>query len=165
MDKNLKLREWQKVIVDCINSHEEFISEQSFQSLSDYEINKLSEIKGKFPRDYGHTTLAAYITANYPSLFIYANNEHLTEIQTIQSAFGLTMHKDTEVLSIFELLYTLSHTASVRAKYYVNLDSIKNKFNNKKVVVIDKATLMPGGIEEIENIILTISKGCVVFLG
>jgi len=163
--EDFKLRDWQKIIINCINGHDDFVGSESFQSLSDYAINEASEVKVKFPKGYGNSTLTAYVCSNYPSLFIYLNSEHLKEIEQIQSEWGWTMNKNTTVLSVFELLYTMNHNASVRSQYYVTMDQMKSKFADKKVVIVDSVSKMPGGVEAIENVILTLAKGSTIFLG
>ena len=72
------LRPWQKVVVDFIDKHEEFVETEDLQSLSDYDINHASCVTMSLPKYSGHTTMTAYIAANYPTVVIYKNMKHWT---------------------------------------------------------------------------------------
>jgi hypothetical protein len=165
MTSEFKLKDWQKVIIDCVNGHETLVGSQNFQSLSDYDINRQTSLRIKLPKGIGHTTLTAYIANKYPSLVVYLDAKHLKEIEDIGSLWNVKHNKDTETISIYELLYFQNQNASVRTIYRNNLEDIKKKFNNKQVVVVDATSTMPIYLEGLEDIIWPLAKGIVILLG
>ena len=154
--EKLELQPWQTVFRDLIDSHEDLVAGEEYQSLSDYDINRLTCISMCLPKGSGHTTMTAYIAANYPAAVLYVNMEHWKEICSKSQ-----IRMDVEPVSIYELHYAMLMGNDPRSSLSL-IEELKKKIQEKKVIVIDRASeLLPG----LKDWILTVARGVVVFLG
>jgi len=151
-----QLQAWQIVVQDFINGHDEFVGGEEFQSLSDYDINKHSCITIALPKGSGHTTMAAVIASTYPTAVIYSDLEHLEEIRR-----AADICSESCAISVYELYYAIM-TRNDPQQPTNNIEKLSQKLKDKKVVVVDQASLLLPGIRDW---LLYASKGIVVFLG
>ncbi len=171
------LRTWQLAVVAAIDLHDDFIGSEDNQSLSDYEINRLSSISVKFPKGSGNTWLTAYIAKNYDSSIVYIDHDHWKEIEVKvvemssekdRQAYFPFMYKEGEqerdfpysfnAISMYEIFY--GTTQGAINEY--DLESLKRKLGSSKVVVVDRASELSGPVVDF---LFAVSKGIVVLLG
>lgn len=156
----IRLKDWQKVVLDLIEEHEDLVNSEEYVSLSDYSKNDLTKIKISLPRGSGHTFLVSYLAVKKSAVIIYRDLEHYhiirKYIDDIVSKEKETYDVNKTVfLSVFELYHMLAE------KDESNINRIKNKMQDKEVIVIDGASKLLPGIEEFS---LHVSRGKVLLL-
>lgn len=134
--ENKTLKDWQKIVIDYIESHDDFAHTESMMGCSDYERNMLSRIRVGLPSGEGHTFLSAKIACSYPTLFIYKDMQHWREICQNGQIHEDDLHPKTSLVSSFEI----SHDIFASYDKSNRLEELKNKFIDKKVILIDDAT-------------------------
>jgi hypothetical protein len=171
----IKLRDWQKVVLDEIDKHDEIVDSELYSSMSDLEINNRTSIKVKFPKGAGHTFLTAYLASQkYNTLFIYSDTDHLKEIQHYKEDIRSSRSKEemssaikevvNDGLSLYEIYYAVNHANMVNPteKPIVTLASVKAKISGKDIIVIDKTSSLP---TIVESFIFNVATGTIVLLG
>ena len=160
-----QLNDWQKIIVNNINSYEDFVGEQDMVAINSYEQNRMSKIQVCLRRASGHTALTGYIAKTYPSLVIYWDLNHYKEIEHVTDFEDDVDNWDngTEFLSIYELRHDiiLSNKSDVIKE---GLEKVKLKFKDKKVIVLDRASQVLGRWPEIVEFIYSVSEGSAIVL-
>lgn len=135
------LRPWQQIVIDQIDNYPLLADTESMQSMSDYERSRLSMIQVSLRLGSGHTFLTAHIAKTYPSTVIFFDWEHSREIEILGDIrdSDAQFHPGTILVSAFEIRHDIM--LSNKAEWSnVHLDKLKLKFQNKQVVVIDRAT-------------------------
>jgi len=146
----IKLKDWQEAVVNCIKGHNDLVGEEKFMSLPQYEINSNSCIKVRFPSGYGHTWLAAYLSASLDAVVLYSDVEHLKEIQKYwDNEFkNICPNRNRKAISVYEIFYA-AHYASMAQKpsnQTVTLQQMKEKIKDK-IVIVDQASELPSSVE------------------
>lgn len=167
------LRPWQQVVVDHVEEHENYVDTEQMQTLSEYERAKASRIQAAFPRGSGHTTLAAYLAAKYPSALIYTDTEHYKELSVtaacLSKDLSLKLNFDNcNAMSAFHVYHDLMVTSKSSWETR-GLGRLKLKFGQKvdepRVSIVDNATLISETHPEIVDWVFQVSTGPVVLLG
>lgn len=168
MDK-FTLKSWQEVVINEIKNHDILIkNSEILQSYSDAEINRETQIRIKFPKGSGHTVLSAYILSAFNTAFIYENYGRLKKVYDYRKQLieeDITTNNDISTpISAFEIFYALNQANLVNCSHKdINrLENIKKQILEKNVILIDYSSIIPPIVEEY---ILNISRGTVIFLG
>jgi hypothetical protein len=158
--KQFELKPWQQVVVKAVESHEELISGQEWQSLSQFDINRMSSVSIAMPRGEGHTTLTAYLHCFYDAVVVYFDMTHWKEIQRAAGKFGFVDNPKTTAISVYELHYAManSHDLTTMGVW----KGIKERVEGKQILVVDRASEMISGMKD--NL-LNLTSGMAVFLG
>jgi len=172
-----ELYPWQKVVIDFAGQyHTDLLSSDFMDSLSDYERSKESSIKVSLPRGAGHTLLAAYLATHSPCVLIYESTNHYKELESYANSFTehfvenqsnigtLGFHKDTHVVSSFELYHDMLMADDV------SIESLKEKFGKhqigrSKLTIVDQAEALRDRHPEVVDWLFHLSTGPVVLLG
>ena len=161
--ENIKLKTWQKEIIDTIENYEDFIGQENMQGLSEYEKNEASSVYVRFPKGSGHSFLTSYISCNYPSVIIYEDIENWKNILKCGKVEETNIHPETSLVSIYEISHEILSTFRKDGGFY--LDRVKSKMIDKKVVVIDNATSMMRRFPQVVDFLFNFCKGQIVLLG
>lgn len=153
LDK-IQLYPWQQTVVDKINEHDSLRESEQYQGMPDYTINKALGVSIALPKGSGHTLLSNYIAAKIPSIVVYGNMNHYKEI------CKYPLHPDSETISCYEIFYALYKPDVMSpSKEFLEL---RQRFNNKKVIVIDNAQSTHN---EIKEFLFGVAHGPLVCLG
>jgi len=155
------LKPWQKLVIDYIEKHEDFVNSGELLSLSNYEKNLNSRVQMGLPKGEGQTFLAAYLACIYPSALIYKDMAHWKDIKNSYKMNDNDIHKDTLLISAFEIDHCILSSMGKNSR----LNEIKEKVANKKVVVIDNATEIMETFPRLIEWLFTVSNGIVILLG
>lgn len=147
---------WQKIVFDFVTKHDEFLSSETYQSMSDYDQNRFAAIQLKYPRGSGHTTLAALLCGKFDCAVVYSDLVHWQEIE---DAFPDDI-TDTYAISMYTIYYALV-AANDRNAPSEMLSSIRDNIAKKKVVVVDHASMLPAGVKDF---LFMTARGKIVFL-
>jgi len=143
---SIELKNWQKSIVETIGSKNQLVGGRNSNK------NEGNKIKVKYPKGYGHTFLAAYLSCvNENTLIIYTDSDNLREINKMQSeidsilvADELDSHVSTTVyISIFEIhyyIYNILNMAQQPSSPLTDGESIYSKIKGKKVIIMDNSS-------------------------
>jgi len=160
----VKLHEWQEWVIKEIKKSIEYRNKEENQSLSDYDLNKSSQIKIKLPKGSGHTFLTAYLSLSESVLIVNTDIDHWEEIASYRKEMddGSPCPLST-VVSVFELFYAIHHAALVNPPNLLlsTIDALKKRISIQSIVIVDNASGMPSIVEEF---ILAVARGPVVFL-
>ena len=163
--KNIELRERQSWLVNEIKKNiEDRTKEESLLSLSDYDLNKATQIKIKLPVGSGHTFLTAYLSMDFDSVIINTDVDHWQEIANYRKELdnGEPCSNST-IVSVFELFYAIHHANLVHqpVKLLSSIETLKKRISAQSLVIVDKASSIP---TLVEDFILSVARGPVVFL-
>lgn len=152
--KTVTLKGWQQDIIDEIESHDEKRDSQVCQGMADLSLNRSLSVNVAMPRGSGHTFLANYIASVYPSALVYGKMNHYKEVTA-----KFPLNSNTETFSIYEIFYGMYKQDHQPA---ADLMEIRKKFEDKRVVVVDRAM---GVSDDIKNFIYDSARCIVVMLG
>lgn len=166
---NFKLRNWQKAVVEFVDAHDEMYNSESMTSVSQYARNRDCSIRVCFPRQSGHTTLAAYLATVNSAVLVYSDLNHYKTLRhfarDVEGDSGL-FDETVDCLSVFHIY----HDILVQSRSNVQseaLNNLKMKFSlrDNRMVVIDEATNIFEAHPEILDWIYNIANGPIVILG
>jgi hypothetical protein len=146
---------WQKDVIAHIEEHEDRRDSEAFQGMPDFTLNKALGITIAFPRGTGHTFLANYIASQYPTLLVYSKMDHYKEVTG-----HFPLNPLTETISLYEIFFSMYSNNNQHAS--TDLVDVRKKFDDKKVVVIDKGLSVS---DDVKNFIYNSARGIVVILG
>ena len=167
---NITLHEWQAWVIKEIDKSIEFRNKEENQSLSDYSLNKASQIKIKLPKGSGHTFLTAYLSMTKDAVIINTDIDHWEEIASYRREIDNVQNKiDGEpplvstIVSVFELFYAIHHATLVNPPILLlsTTETLKKRISAQSIVIVDNASGIPSIVEEF---ILAVARGPVVFL-
>ena len=152
---------WQKLILDEVERYEEFVESLSIQTLNDFEQNRASLIQANLRKGAGHTFLTSYLAKACASAVLYFDVDHYKEMEILGDTRGKeaesSFHEDTVFVSIFELRHDIM--LSNKADWVnENLNRLRDKFKNKKIIVIDRATEVREKFPELVDFICNIAQ-------
>lgn len=153
--EEVKLSGWQQNIVDAIETHDESRDSEQYQGLSDYSVNRSLGVVVAYPRQSGHTFLANYIAAKYPSVLIYRKME---DFKHMTARFQL--HAGTDTLSMFEIYYALHKPDLMQPT--PEFMELSKRFDGKRVIILDNGMSAP---EDVKNFLYQVAQGIVIILG
>lgn len=146
---------WMEAVINAIEAHPEKRDSEQYQGLAEYTVNKSLGVTIRFPRNSGHTLLANYIAAKYPTLLIYGNMDHYRKVTG-----NFPLHPGTETVSMYEVHYAAYKQSNIQPT--PEFQELKKKFAEKKVVVVDNAGSVP---QDLHDLIYHNSVGIVILLG
>ena len=161
-----ELRLWQQWVIEEVAKNIKIREDEENQSLSDYDLNKLSQIKIKLPKKSGHTFLTAYLSTIYDCVIIHRDVEHWEEIAAYRK--GILEKIDTPtpkctIISVYELFYA-THFATLVQKP-LNLlsttETLKKRIVGQRAVIVDMASSIP---QLAEDFVLSVATGPLIFL-
>jgi hypothetical protein len=152
---SVTLSGWQDDIVKMVDEHESVRDDDRYQGVPELAVNKEISITVILPRGSGHTFLANYLAASYPSVLVYGNRANLIEITE-----HFELHPESEIISMYEIFYALY-------KPDIHLPSqemveMNKRFATKKLIVVDNALRVP---QPVKDYIYGLARGPIVFLG
>jgi len=158
------LRDWQAWVIKEIDKSIEFRNKEENQSLSDYDLNKSSQIKIKLPKGSGHTFLTAYLSMTKDAVIINTDIDHWEEIASYRKEMDNGEPRSVStIVSVFELFYAIHNSTLVNPPTLLlsDTDSLKKRISAQSIVIVDRASGIPSMVEEF---ILAVARGPVVFL-
>lgn len=165
----IKLYPWQKNIIEFIENHEKYISEEDKQSLSTYDLNRLSRIQVSLPSGSGHSTLASYLLFKYNCAILYTSmNSLLDVLGQVEATFDDFYESDSVALNLFEFNHYAFTNKDINVRNTHKLESfsnLKKKISEKKVVIIDDATSVMEVFKPALDVVFNTSTGAIVLLG
>ncbi|NJL70117.1 MAG: hypothetical protein HC888_00280 [Candidatus Competibacteraceae bacterium] len=172
--------DWQQVLVDFVEKHEDLVGQEEFQIMGEYGRNKETSIRISLPTGSGHTSAAAYLACNYPSLLIFTDIEHYKSLASAAKKFRdkncskavneFDFHPETVCLSFYHVYHDMLAISKSASQSHA-LNKLRNRvFSQPKdtaarCVVVDNATNVTELHPEILDWIYNIAEGPVVLLG
>jgi hypothetical protein len=153
--RTVQLKDWQKAVIESIDSYAGKVDAEVFGGMPDYTLNKALGVTMRLPRGSGHSWLANYIASEYPTLIVYGTME---QYEALTRSFPL--HKDTETISIYEIFYAVFKPSVQRPT--AEFQEIQKKFANKQVIVVDNSESVP---PDMCDVIYNTARCSVVMLG
>jgi|TARA_Y100000310_G_scaffold344170_1_gene455513 hypothetical protein len=163
------LKPWQQIVIDEIESYEDFVNAESIQSISDFEINRLALIQISLRKGEGHTFMTAYLAKKYAATVIYYNIDHYKDMEIVgeigRHGSGEAFHPSSEFVSVFEMRHDI--LLSTKNEWIAGkLNALKSKFSNKRLVVIDRGVSVTQQCPEIIDFICQTTQATpIVLLG
>jgi hypothetical protein len=163
--EKLIFRPWQSWLLEEIK-RVNAVREENL-SLSDYDLNKMSQIKIKLPTGAGQTFFTAYLSLIYPSVIVHRDVDHWEEISQYRSILqhdnGVEQQGKTTIISTFELFYATHNAMLVQppVELLSSTELLKKRISTQSIVVADMASYMPNIVE---SFILNVAHGPVIFL-
>jgi len=173
MDNNFGLLDWQRSVIKVIDDYDELSGSEQMQELNHYDRAKSCAIRVCFPRRSGHTTLAVYLAKHYNASIIYTDTEHYREIDSqlidnkyieLEKPFKDANKYKSDMVSVYHIWHDIIRSRT-DYKSAEGLNSLKNILSNKKVIVIDMASLITERYTEVLDWLYNITNGIIVMLG
>jgi hypothetical protein len=169
------LHSWQNDVIKEIDSYEVYVGTEAMQTVDDYTQNRNSMIQVSMRKGAGHTFLTAWLAKMYEAAVVYIDHDHLRELDlynrvewtTVQgvSAEVGGFHEGSKFVSVFELRHDIL-LASKSEHIAGCLERLKEKFQNKGVIVIDRASVIMERYREVVDFICQFSQNTpIVLLG
>jgi hypothetical protein len=146
------------VVISAIDQYEDYAGSEEMLSVSDYVKNRDCAVSVSYPKGFGHTSLAAYIASTYPTAVVLFAFDHYEEFTKKLEEFDLKLNKKSNVLSIYEISYSLNPIPSDGVE--VDIEKIKSCIRDK-VLVVDHGSKVP---IRIKDFFFAIANRAIIFL-
>jgi len=161
---NTGLYPWQELVIEEIGSYEDFVGSQTMQTLSDFNQNRCSMVQVSLRQGSGHTFLTTHIAKEYESTVVYVDVKHYNEMEVLGDIRGgEKFNNNTQFVSVYELRHDIM-LSSKSEWINENLSKLKAKFENKKVIVVDRAMEAKEKFPEVIDFICQVSQNSAIIL-
>lgn len=150
-----KLLPWQQSVVQQIEKHPEIRDSEAYQGVPEFKINRDLGITVSLPRGSGHSYLANYLAARYPSMLLY---HKMDDYKQVTQYFDL--HPASETVSVYEIFWALYKPSSHQPS--PELADIGKRLKAAHVIVIDNSLSVS---EDVKNFVYDTASGIIVMLG
>ena len=155
---------WQQLIIDEIGFYEDFVGSQTMQALSDFNQNRCSMIQMSLRQGSGHTFLTTHIAKKYAATVVYFDVKHYNEMEILGDIRGGEDFGDqTQFVSVYELRHDIM-LSSKSEWINENLNKLKSKFENQKVIVVDRAIEAKERFPEVIDFICQVAQNTAIIL-